>query len=115
MAEENSAPGINLPMVVAVLYLVGYATGLAALAGIILAYVKQEDARGTWAESHIAYLIRTFWFGLFGFIVGCFLSLIWIGWLILLAWVVWTFVRCVRSLMYSMNHDPIPNRETLLW
>jgi len=115
MTETSKAPGISVPLVVAILYLLGFATGLAALAGIILAYLKQDDQDGTWAESHMTYLIRTFWFGLFGFIVGGFLTLFWIGWLVLLAWVIWTFVRCLRSIMLAINAETIPNPETLLW
>jgi len=40
---------------------------------VIVAYISRGDARGTWAESHLSWLIRTFWW-----------SLLWncIGWLV---------------------------------
>ena len=49
--------------------------GLIGIAGVIVAYVKRDDARGSWVESHLRWLIRTFWF-----------SLLWavIGWVVLL-------------------------------
>ena len=31
---------------------------------VILNYIKQSEARGTWLESHFRWQIRTFWFGL---------------------------------------------------
>ena len=33
-----------------------------SIAAVILNYVKRSDARGSWAESHYRWQIRTFWF-----------------------------------------------------
>jgi len=35
-----------------------------SIIAVILNYVKRRDARGTWAESHYRWQIRTFWFAL---------------------------------------------------
>jgi uncharacterized membrane protein len=35
-----------------------------SIVAVILNYVKRSDARGTWAESHYRWQIRTFWFAL---------------------------------------------------
>jgi uncharacterized membrane protein len=35
-----------------------------SIVAVILNYVKRRDARGTWAESHYRWQIRTFWFAL---------------------------------------------------
>ena len=37
--------------------------GWPSIVAVILNYVKQSDARGTWLESHFRWQIRTFWFG----------------------------------------------------
>jgi uncharacterized membrane protein len=37
---------------------------LPSIAAVILNYVKRGDARGTWAESHYRWQIRTFWFAI---------------------------------------------------
>ena len=37
---------------------------LVGIVGVIIAYVSRGDARGTWAESHLTWLIRTFWWSL---------------------------------------------------
>src|SRR5688500_20079630 len=41
-----------------------FLTGWPSIIAIILNYVKREDVRGTWLESHFRWQIRTFWFGL---------------------------------------------------
>jgi len=115
MRNDGSDGGISVPVVVAVLYLIGFATGVGALAGVIVAYAKRDDVRGSWEESHIEYLLRTFWFGLLALIVGSLLTLVGVGWLIIAAWVIWTFVRSVRSLVMATNREPVPEPETLLW
>jgi uncharacterized membrane protein len=44
-----------------VLYLIGFINGLTAIIGVILAYIKRPDARGTVWESHFRNLIVVFW------------------------------------------------------
>jgi uncharacterized membrane protein len=38
--------------------------GWPSLLGVIINYVKRDDARGTWLESHFKWQIRTFWLAL---------------------------------------------------
>src|SRR5215216_176623 len=38
--------------------------GWPSIIAVILNYVKRDEARGTWLESHFRWQIRTFWFGL---------------------------------------------------
>jgi uncharacterized membrane protein len=51
--------------------LVGTATIVGSFVGsvpsilaVVLNYIKRSDARGTWAESHYRWQIRTFWFSI---------------------------------------------------
>jgi uncharacterized membrane protein len=44
--------------------------GIPAVVAVVLAYVKRDDARGTWLESHLRWQIRTFWIALLGGIIG---------------------------------------------
>jgi uncharacterized membrane protein len=41
-----------------------FLTGWPSLIGVILNYIKRNEARGTWLESHFRWQIRTFWYGL---------------------------------------------------
>ena len=44
--------------------------GIIGIAGVIVAYVKRGDARGTWLASHLRWLIRTFWYSLLWGVIG---------------------------------------------
>jgi len=35
-----------------------------SILAVVLNYIKRSDARGTWAESHYRWQIRTFWFSI---------------------------------------------------
>ena len=111
----------TLPMVVYVLYLIGFAGGLTLLIGFIMAYVLKGNA-GPIARSHFVFQIRTVWIGLAwallgGVIalVGLPLTLVLIGFLFLkLAFGIfgligiWFLVRCVVGLIYASRGEAYP-------
>jgi uncharacterized membrane protein len=77
------------------LFALGLVTGIFSIAGLIVAYVKREDAAGTYLASHYSWLIRTFWwFVLWAALTGLFvivtfgigLFVAWIPWGILWIW-----------------------------
>ncbi len=94
-------------IIIYVLYAAGFFTALTALAGVIMAHLKYDQAPD-WIKSHLQYQMRTFYIGLAAIILGALLSPILIGWLILLAWSVWTIVRIVAGLMQITANKPIP-------
>ena len=93
MAEADDKKGKELALLVYVLQAVGFVIGLTWIVGVIINYVKRDDVRGTWIESHFDWQIKTFWIGLAGWIVGVITVWILIGWLILLAVTVWASPR----------------------
>ena len=90
--------------------------GLVGIAGLIVAYVKRDDAQGTWVASHLRWLIRTFWFsflwGIIGGVVLILLGIVLIGIPIaLLIWFVasiWVISRVVRGYLLYKDSKPIP-------
>ncbi len=90
--------------------------GLIGIAGLIVAYVKRDDARGTWVESHLTWLIRTFWYsflwGVIGAVVLVVLGIVLIGIPIaLLIWAVasiWVIYRVIRGYLLFKESKPIP-------
>lgn len=74
-----------------------FVLGVTIIVAVIVNYVKKEDVRGTWLESHFRWQIRTFWFSLLWSIVGAITFVAFIGWLILVADMVWLIYRIVKG------------------
>ncbi|WP_240693226.1 DUF4870 family protein [Thiomicrorhabdus indica] len=90
-----------------ILYLVGLVIGLTALVGVIFAYVKRSEENPDWLNAHYSFQIRTFWYGLAYLIVGSLLSVIIVGWLVILFWIIWLVVRCVKGMSALDAQRPI--------
>lgn len=104
---------LNHPTIISLLYISSFVLGVTALVGVVLGYVWRDDNAAPWEQSHYTYLIRTFWFGLVGFVAGAVLSIVLIGIPILLATAVWFVVRSVMSLVKAQRREAMPDPETL--
>lgn len=98
---------VKLTHIVYLLQALAYVTAITYVIAVIVNYVKLDDVRGTWLESHFRWQIRTFWYGLLGFIVGAITYFIVIGWLILLATFFWVVYRIVKGWLYLYEKRPI--------
>ncbi|MCF6346420.1 MAG: DUF4870 domain-containing protein [Thiomicrorhabdus sp.] len=98
----------TLSMIIYALYLANFVIPFAAIIGVIMAYVNKGD-ENDFLQSHYQFQIRTFWIGLLYFIIGSLLTLILIGWLILLFYAIWLIIRCVKGFKYLNDQQPIPN------
>jgi uncharacterized membrane protein len=89
---------------------------LIGILGIIIVYVKRDEARATWLESHMTWLIRTFWWStiwaLIGWIVLVLLAIVLIGFalgpLIWAVTAIWVLYRVIRGILYYKDQRPIP-------
>ena len=88
----------GLVLTVYILYLVGFLTGITVLVGLVIAYL-QRDRTDQVSQSHFQFQITTFWVGLLYFFVGLLTLHFAVGALILLWWVIWTVIRCVKGLL----------------
>jgi len=104
----------GLVLTVYILYLVGFITGITALVGAIIAYL-QRDTTDRVAQSHFQFQIKTFWIGLLYFFVGFLTLHIGIGAIILLWWIIWTVIRCVKGLLALNTSQPIPYPNSWLF
>lgn len=104
---------LNHPTIISLLYISSFVLGVTALVGVVLGYVWRDDNPAAWEQSHYTYQIRTFWFGLVGFLAGAVLSIVLIGIPILLATAVWVVVRSVMSLVKAQRREAMPDPETL--
>ena len=49
--------------------------GIPSIIAVVMNYLRRDDARGTWLESHFSWQLRTFWFALFWVVLIFLLSL----------------------------------------
>jgi uncharacterized membrane protein len=68
--------------------------GIPSIIAVVMNYVKRDEARGTWLESHFSWQLRTFWFALLAFIaIGLFsLPLVLLLGLGILTWMFGAFI-----------------------
>ena len=89
---------------------------LLGIIGVIVCYVKRDEASNTWVASHLTWLIRTFWWSflwdLIGLVILIVLGLILIGipiafgiWFVTAIWVIY---RVVRGYLLFKDSKPIP-------
>ena len=98
----------TLTMVVYALQVLSVFVGITAIVGVIINYVKREDAAGTLYESHFDWQIRTFWWGLVWSVVG-FILLFAFG-LGLLVWFVagiWALYRVIKGFLKLNDNQPV--------
>ena len=67
------------------------------IVGVVIDYVKRDDAIGTWLESYFRWQIRTFWWSLLWAVIGGVLLLVLVGWLVLAVAGVWMLYRIVKG------------------
>ncbi len=98
----------NVATAVYALQAASFLLGITYFIAVILDYVKRDDARGTWLESHFRWQVRTFWFGLLWLGLGVLTYVIAIGWLILFAAALWLIYRILKGWLNLNDGKPMP-------
>ncbi|MGB7077114.1 MAG: hypothetical protein WBD53_07990 [Xanthobacteraceae bacterium] len=104
----------GLALIVYILYLAGFLTGVSAVVGLIIATMQIERADPI-SRSHFRFQIRTFWIGLLFAVVGAITLYVGVGVVILLWWIVWTAIRCVKGLLLLNAGEPIAAPQSWLF
>lgn len=94
----DKASKTNMPAVIYGLYFLGFFIPITSIVGVIMAHVcYSNSANDKVVNSHYSYLQRTFWWGLIWVILGTALAIVYVGYLVLAGWVVWTVYRIVKG------------------
>ncbi|WP_339881890.1 DUF4870 family protein [Vreelandella maris] len=112
--ERPQQPDTTMAMVNYALYLASFFLGFTSLIGVIIAYVYKGKGPA-WLDEHYRYQIRTFWIGLVYGIVFSVLTLILIGFPLLLALAVWLIIRCVKGFKGLQEKRAPSNVDTWLF
>lgn len=108
--SSQAAPQESLRKIVLacyILYAASFFVGITAIVAVVLNYLKRNEAKGTWLESHFTWQINTFWcsliIGVLAFITFFFL----IGWLVAIAGFVWFIYRIVKGFLAFNEGRPV--------
>lgn len=106
-ADARLASLKTLTTVIYALYALSLFVGVTAIVAIVLNYIKRDDARGSWLESHFSWQIRTFWWGLAWGVLGFLTFLIVIGWVIWGVAFVWFVYRIAKGWLNLNEGKPM--------
>lgn len=95
--QTTDYPAKKLALIVYVLQAAGFILGITFIAAVVVSYIKKDEVKGSWVESHFRWQIRTFWFSLLYTVIGVVLSGVLIGFAVLVANVVWTLYRVIKG------------------
>ena len=107
-AVQSNASTERTAKIIYILYLFGIIFDITGIIGVIMAYINKSDAP-EWLQSHYRFQIRTFWIGVLYMMIGVILTLALIGYLIILFWVIWLIVRCIKGMKTLDNKQAHPN------
>jgi uncharacterized membrane protein len=115
--SEGHVPIVSdhrLVLAVYILFLVGFFNGITAIIGVIIAYLQSERADDI-ARSHFRFQTKTFLIGLLYLFIGAATLHVAVGGLVLLWWVAWTVIRCVKGLLALNAGEPIRDPDSWLF
>ena len=104
---DKSVSDKSLTSLIYLFYALSLVLGVTALVAIVMNYVKRDDVRGTWLESHFRWQIRTFWFSLLWGLLGAITFLLIVGWFILIADLLWFIYRIVKGWIRLNDGKPM--------
>ena len=103
----SAVMGILTPALIVTSFLSGWPSIIA----VILNYIKRDEVRGTWLDSHFSWQLRTFWYALLWLVVIFLLVITLVGIIIAvpvgLAVGIWIVYRIVRGWMALAQGKPM--------
>ena len=106
-AVSEQAKEKNLATIVYALQAGSFLVGVTYFAGVIVNYMKRDEVRGTWVESHFLWQIRTFWFSILWGLIGVITMFFMIGHVILFADMLWVVYRIVYGWIKLSEGKPV--------
>ncbi len=94
---------VTITNIIYLLQAIAVFTAFPFFIAVIINYVTKEDVKGTLAESHYRWQIRTFWYSLLWGIIGAVLVFFLIGYVILFINYVWVIYRIIKGWLSFNN------------
>lgn len=90
------------------LIVTAFLMGWPSIIAVIINYVKRDEVRGSFLDSHFSWQIRTFWWSLLWLAIGGVLILVLVGWAILGLTGLWILYRIIRGWLALMSRNAMP-------
>lgn len=99
----------NIVIAAYILHALGVLTaGVIAVIAVIVGHLKVNDTQSVFIREHHRWLLRTFWWGLFWWLVCAALTVIFIGLIGYGILAIWWIYRIVRGLLAFSERKPLP-------
>ncbi len=114
-APQPSLPTVSPPatdtrtlaIIVYGLYIGAVLTGgIAGIVGVVLAYIKRDESRGTIWQSHFENAIQAFWIWLILFVIGVATTWLVIGIFVIGAAFIYFLYRTIKGLVAAIESRP---------
>ncbi|NQY42412.1 MAG: hypothetical protein HRT87_03585 [Legionellales bacterium] len=110
MAEgviDKNSYFIKLSNIIYFLNALGVFFFMPLLIAVMIAYLKINEVKGTWLESHFNWQIRTFWFYILWLLLGVILTAFVVGIFILMFNHIWLIYRLVKGWLALTEKKPL--------
>lgn len=107
MGSDEEKRLIQIAYFVYVLQLLSLFTGVCLIIGVIINYIKCDDAYGTWLASHYKWQIRTFWWTILWTALGIATFWFLIGSAILAIAGLWFLYRIIKGWLRLYERKPM--------
>ncbi len=97
--DDRTESARKTTQLVYILQAIGFFAGVTFIAAVIVNYIKKDDVKGTWLESHFRWQIRTFWFSAMWATLGLILMIVIVGYFVFVANLIWTLYRVIKGLI----------------
>ena len=81
--------------------------GITLIIGVMINYVKRQDAQDTWLASHFSWQIKSFWYSMLCLTLGGLSFKQGIGQIILVAWSIWFIYRIIKGWLHLFDKKPV--------
>ena len=105
--SDRYESNLNITTLVYALQAMSFIFVITFIVAVIINYVKKDDVKGTWLESHFRWQIRTFWYGLLWSILGGITFVLIIGYFILIAVAIWLIYRITKGWLRLLDKKPM--------
>ena len=104
----------DMATLVYALYAASILMGITLIGGLVIAYLKCDDAAGTWLESHYRWQIRTFWWSLLWCVIGFVTAVFVVGFAVLFGSAVWFIYRVAKGWLALRAGKPVGPAQAAL-